>query len=135
MINFINFLKQKFAKQPLLMIIIIAIIPRLIAAIFAKGYGMHDDAFGPVQSMQEILDNFSIIYEDAPKLLLYPIAQYITFAFCEFFNIFDPQIKMYFVRFFHSIYSLLIVYFGYKITLKISTESNAKQVGLILALL
>ena len=131
----IQFLKQKFTEKPLLVIMIVAIIPRLIAAIFAKGYGMHDDAFLPVQTMQEMLDNFDVVYNNAPNLLLYPLMQYFTFAICEFFNIFDPQIKMYVVRFLHSIYSLLTVYLGYKITLKISNEKNAKYVGIILALL
>ena len=121
-------------EKPLLLIIIVAMIPRIIATIFAKGYGMHDDAFLPVQTMQNLLDNADILSDIGPNLLLYPLLQYITFAVCEFLHIFDPQSKMFIVRFIHAIYSLLVVYYGYKITLIISNEKTAKCVGLLLAL-
>ena len=42
---------------------------------------------------------------------------------------------MYVVRFLHAFYSLLVVYFGFKIAEKISGISIAKKAGLILALL
>ena len=37
-------------------------------------------------------------------------------------------------RFIHAIYSLLIVYFGYEISTKITSKQNARIIGLILAL-
>ena len=131
----IQFLKQKYNAQPLLCILIIAAIPRILAAIFSKGYAMHDDMFGPVQAMQDMLDDYSTIENDTPRLMLYPLVQYIVFAKCEFFGIYDPQIKMYFVRFLHAFYSLFVVFLGYKITQLISDEKNARTVGIILALL
>jgi len=131
----INSIKNHYHTYPLKFILIVALIPRVIAAIFAKGYGMHDDAFGPVQTMQELLENFDIIYIKEPSLLLYPMFQYIIFGICEFFDIIDPQFKMYVVRFGHAFYSLLVVIFSYKITLLISNEKNAKSVGMMIALL
>lgn len=128
-------IKQLYIDKPLLLIILVALVPRLLAAIFAKGYGMHDDAFGPVQSMQELLQDWSLIYEDIPKLLLYPIAQYFTFGICELFGIFDPQAKMYVVRFLHALYSLLTVVLGYKIALEITSPQVARKAGIVLALL
>ncbi len=133
--NFISTIKQKYQANPLLFIMLIAIVPRLIAVLFAKGYGMHDDHFWTVQWMQNLLDDFNYIDSIKPDILLYPFIQFFIFWISELLNIFDPQAKMYLVRFFHSIYSLLIVFFGYKITLLISTEKNAKYVGIILALL
>ncbi|MCL2039393.1 MAG: glycosyltransferase family 39 protein [Bacteroidetes bacterium] len=127
--------KENYSKNPLIVIILIAIVPRLVAVFFAKGYGMHDDHFWAVQYMQNALDNFDYVNSIKPDILLYPFMQFFTFWICELFNIFDPQAKMYIVRFFHSINSLLIVFLGYKITLQISTEKNAKCVGMILALL
>jgi hypothetical protein len=94
---------------------------------------MHDDMFGPVQAMQEALDDFSTVSDGEPRLLLYPMFQYVIFYLCELLHIFDPQSKMLVVRLFHAFYSLLVVYFGYKITLLISNEKLAKQVGIILA--
>ncbi|MBQ6269491.1 MAG: glycosyltransferase family 39 protein [Bacteroidetes bacterium] len=133
--KFLAFCKKQYEERPLLCIMIIAFIPRILSAIFAKGYGMHDDMFGPVQSMQEALDNIDTLYNDEPRLILYPFVQYLIFGVCEFFKIFDPQSKMYVVRIIHALYSLLSVYFSYKITLLISNEKTAKKVGIILALL
>ena len=133
--RFLAFCKKQYEERPLLCIMIIAFIPRILSAIFAKGYGMHDDMFGPVQSMQEALDNIDTLYNDEPRLILYPFVQYLIFGVCEFFKIFDPQSKMYVVRIIHALYSLLSVYFSYKITLLISNEKTAKKVGIILALL
>lgn len=95
---------------------------------------MHDDMFGPVQSMQEALEDFNTVKNDEPRLILYPFVQYIIFYICEFFKIFDPQSKMYVVRIVHSLYSILTVYLSYKITLLISNKKNANQVGIIVAL-
>jgi hypothetical protein len=49
-------------------------------------------------------------------------------------GIFDPQVKMYTVRLLHAFYSLLTVYFGYRITGKLTNRHYAKQVGLLLSL-
>ena len=130
-----EFLKEKYHSRPLFFIMVVALVPRLIAAVFAKGYGMHDDMFGPVQAMQELLDDFATIHNDTPKLILYPIVQYVIFAISEFLGIFEPQTKMYIVRFVHAFYSLLVVYFSYKITLIVSNRENAKIVGMLTALL
>jgi len=47
----------------------------------------------------------------------------------------DPQLQMLVIRILHAIYSLLIIYFGYKITSHYGNRNQARMVGLILALL
>ncbi len=41
---------------------------------------------------------------------------------------------MFIVRFLHAAYSLLIVYYGYQITIKLGNQKTAKHVGIFLAL-
>jgi hypothetical protein len=46
----------------------------------------------------------------------------------------DPQGKMYIVRLLHALWSLLTVYFGFKIARHFGNQNNAKRVGWLLAI-
>ena len=133
----INSLKRFWNDHPLLAIILIASIPRLVAAVFSQGYGMHDDHFGPIE--QPFIIMHDITYWTSRTTphghsIVYPFIQYALLNGCEIVGIQDPQAKMYLVRFLHALYSLLVVFFGYKIAEVISNRENAKKAGLILAL-
>lgn len=133
----IDSLKRFWNKHPLVAIILIAFIPRLIAAIFSKGYSMHDDHFGPIEQPFIIMHDISYwTSRTTPHghSIVYPFIHYSLFKGCETVGIQDPQTKMYLVRFLHALYSLLVVYFGYKIAEVISNRETAKKAGLILAL-
>ena len=52
-------MKKYFNEHPLRAILIIALLVRLFAAFFAKGYGMHDDHFGPIQQPYDIINDYS----------------------------------------------------------------------------
>ena len=124
-------------EHPLLTILIIALIPRLIAAIFSKGYGMHDDHFGPIEQPFIIMQDISYWTSRANPhghSIVYPLIHYVLFNGLEFLGIRDPQVKMYIVRFLHAFYSLIVVFFGFKIAERLSDQNTAKKVGLILAL-
>lgn len=135
---YIDKIKSLWQRNPLILILIIALILRLLAIIFAKGYGMHDDHFGPIQIPYNIIqdktfwDNRS---EVQGQNISYQLAHYLLFVGLDSIGISDPQSKMFFVRLIHGLYSLLIVVFGYKLTLHISNRNAANTVGLILALL
>ncbi len=130
-------------QKPLLFILVIALIIRLIAVVFSKGFGMHDDHFLVIEISQswvegkDVYDWFSSKQEDneSGRSFIYPGLHYYFFKCLEVAKIHDPQLKMYMVRFLHALFSLLTVYYGYKIVEKYSGEKTAKQVGLILALL
>ncbi|TAL68009.1 MAG: hypothetical protein EPN82_11440 [Bacteroidetes bacterium] len=128
-------IKIFLSNNPLLGITLIALIIRLVAVVFSKGYGMHDDQFIAVEFPQEVVNNY-LVWEKAgsPQQIIYPSVQYFTFYSLESVGIYDPQTKMFFVRLFHALYSLLIVYFGYKITLRFAGVQTANKVGIILAL-
>jgi hypothetical protein len=129
--------------NPLKFIIILALSVRLIAAIFSKGYGMHDDHFLVVETSQswveggDVMKWFSKTQEEneSGRSFLYPGLHYLLFKGLESCGIYDPQIKMYIVRFLHALFSLLSVYYSFKIVEKLSGIATAKQVGLIMALL
>lgn len=130
-------LNKLWNDQPLLVIIILAVLPRLIAAFFSKGYGMHDDHFGPIE--QPFIIKHDITYwsernEPHGHSIVYPAIHLVIFKGCDSLGINDPQDKMLVVRLIHAIYSLLIVVFGYKIAFKLSGAGVAKLVGVILAL-
>ncbi len=130
-------MKKYFNEHPLRAILIIALLVRLFAAFFAKGYGMHDDHFGPIQQPYDIINDYSYWENrDEPHghSIIYPSLHYYLFQGLNSIGVDDPQTKMYIVRTLHAFYSLLIVYFGYLIALHIGNKETAKKVGLVLAL-
>ena len=130
-------LKKIWKNNSLSLIIVIALIPRLFAAFFSMGYGMHDDHFGPIEQPFQIMNDISVWEnkgEPHGHSIIYPALHYYLFLFLEKININDPQDKMLIVRILHAFYSLLLVYFGFLIAKLITSERNAKITGLILSL-
>jgi hypothetical protein len=133
----IDSLKKFWSEHPLFSIMLLAFIPRLAAAVFSKGYGMHDDHFGPIEQPFIIMHDISYwTSRTTPHghSIVYPFIHYVLLNGCESFGIQDPQAKMYLVRFLHALYSLLVVFFGYKIAGEVSDSQTAKKAGLVLAL-
>ena len=126
-------------------IIIAAIIIRLIAAIFSEGYGMHDDHFLVIEAASSWSDGYD--YNDwlpwskgnagKPEghSFTYVGLNYIFFYVSKFAGLSNPKLLMLLNRVLHALLSVLVVYFGIKITEKISDRKNAVTVGWILALL
>jgi hypothetical protein len=139
-----EWLKSKWHHSPLSIILWIALLLRLIAAIFSKGYGMHDDHFLVIETAQSWLDGASYNNwflernnTDSPTILnfFYAGFHYLLFALFQKIGLTDPQEKMLIVRLIHGAWSLLIVYYGYAIAKKLSDQSTAKMTGLLLAAL
>ena len=130
-------LKRFWNDRPLPAIVLIALVPRLVAAVFAQGYGMHDDHFGPIEQ-PFIIMNYLTYWTGRViphgHSILYPSIHYALFNGLQAAGIYDPKTTMYIVRIIHALYSLLIVVFGYKIAEVLSTRETAKKAGLILAL-
>ncbi len=129
--------KQFWAEHPLMAILIIALIPRLVAAIFSKGYAMHDDHFGPIENPFIVMQYpESWIHRGGVygHSFVYPGIHYVLFNLLDMLGIRDPQNVMYVVRIVHAFYSLLVVYFGFKIAEELSNHETAVKTGLLLAL-
>ncbi|MBS3915760.1 MAG: glycosyltransferase family 39 protein [Bacteroidetes bacterium] len=131
-------------EKPLSLILFLAIIARLIAVAFSKGWGMLDDHFLVIEVAQSWADGYDVNHwlpwtqgNSGPEghSFFYVGMHYFLFVFLKFIGLSDPQGKMFLVRFLHAAWSLLVVYYGYKITERTTSKKTAKQVGLILALL
>ena len=135
-------IQKYWNKNPLFIIMMLAIVTRILAIIFAKGFGMHDDHFLVIEPPQSWLDGHNFDnwlptaktgYRPNGSSLLYPGFNYAVFYILKLMNIVDPQIKMFIMRFITASFSLITVFYGYKITEKISNTSSANTVGLLLA--
>ncbi len=133
----IDALKRIWQQRPLWAIILIALLPRLVASIWSEGYAMHDDHFGPIEQSFIIMhypDYWTTRTTPHGHSIFYPSIHYALFNGLRGIGVDDPQTTMYIVRFLHALYSLLIVYFGFKIAELLSNRETARKVGLFLAL-
>jgi hypothetical protein len=137
-------IKKYWNEKPLLLIMLLGIVFRLLAVIFAKGWGMIDDHFLAVESAQSWVDgyDYNSWLPGSPGNVgptghnfFYPGLHYILFSFFKFIHLHDPQMKMFCVRLINASWSLVIIYFGYKITERLSDKRSAGIVGMLLAIL
>ena len=141
--NFKDTLKIDFSSFKV--ILFAALIVRVIAAIFSQGYGMHDDHFLVVEASTSWVDGYDyngwLPWSDGNRgkpeghSFSYVGLNYIFFYIVKFFGFSDPKVLMILNRLFHGLLSLLVVYFGMKITEQLSNRKNAVTVGWLLALL
>jgi len=136
--------KKFYTQHPLSSIVIVGFIFRFVAVIFSKGFGWIDDQFLIIEIAQSWVDGTDYYKwlpdtpgNDGPEKFSFFYTGFIFYVlkFLEWTGISDPQSKMYIVRFIHAVWSLLIIVFSYKITLKLSDLKTAKTVGWIMALL
>ena len=126
-------------------IIFVALIVRLIAAIFSQGYGMHDDHFLVIEASGSWVDGFDynrwLPWTEGNRGMpeghsfTYVGLNFLLFSFLKGIGIADPKILMLLNRLIHAVFSVLVVKYGFKITEKLSSRKNAVLVGWILALL
>ena len=125
-------------EKPLMIILVLAAAVRLLAAVFSKGYAMSDDHFVVIHIAQRWLDGYNNWFSlDHPSgfSLVYPGLHYLLFYGLKIAGIVDPDTKMLIVRLLHAGYSMITVYLGYLIVLKVSGRDIAVKAGLMLALL
>ncbi len=138
-------MKLFIEKKPLLFLLILAFAVRVVAVFFAKGYMMHDDHFLTVEPSASWADGFNF-NEWAPGMgndrespepisFFYLGFLFVFFKTMNLLGLESPDHQMFVIRLIHSLYSLLTIYFSYKITERISNKKNAFQVGLLLALI
>ena len=140
----ISRIRQTWDNHPLPLILVMAAVCRLVAAIFARGWGMFDDHFLVIESAQSWVDHAqanqwlpSGLANHGPTghLLLYPGLHYLLFSFLKLLGLTDPQGKMIVVRLLHGAYSLLTIILGYRIAEKLDGRSSARLCALLLAIL
>lgn len=124
-------------KHPLSVVIFVAIVIRIIATIFSKGYGFESEHFFYVETPNAWLDNFDNSGYDSPRgiSLFYVSINYLIFGFFKLFGIHNPQWLMFFSRLIHGVVSLTIITLGYRITKILADRKVALNVAWILCLL
>lgn len=138
-----QFFRTEFNLRPLRLVLFVGLFFRLIAAFFSEGYMMSDDHFLVVEIAQgwahgEDLEGWFVdTYEEnkSGRSILYPGLHYLLFKGMDVLGMPSPTFKMLVVRLLHAFYSLLIIFFGFKITERLSDRKTAAHVGLILAML
>lgn len=126
-------------------ILFTALAVRLIAVIFSQGYGMHDDHYLVVEAGASWANghdynswlpwskgNYGIPQGHS---FSYVGINFIYFWIMKMLGVVDPKIVMLFNRLLHALASLLVVWYGIKITEKLSNRANAVKVGWLLAVL
>jgi hypothetical protein len=135
---------KSFAQaKPLFFIIIVAAMLRLLAAIFSQGYGMHDDHFLVIEAPYSWTEGkdyanwmpWSQTGDPIPSghSLFYPGVNYFLFMAMKTLGIADPKVKMLIIRILLALFSLITVFYGYKIVEKLTNKKLAFQAGIILA--
>lgn len=138
-------LLTRLLKRPLRNVLLIALVLRLLAVFFAPGYLMVDDHFlvveaGASWSEGEDYNNWLPWNQGADKKphaanFAYVGTQFLVFSVLNACGIDDPKISMILIRLLHALYSLLIVYFGFKIAERLSNQRTAFMAGILLAAL
>lgn len=122
----------------------VALFVRLVAAWWAKGYMMLDDHFLIVEAAGSWADGADAngwlpwtAGNQGPYLMsfFYVGLVWVFFEFLQTLGIDNPDTQMFLLRFAHGLFSLITVYYGYKIAEKLGNKYSAFQVGMILALL
>lgn len=140
----IDSLKNYFNTHPLRFAIFAGLVFRLIATIFSKGFGFFDDHFLVLEAAQSWVDgtdyNYWLPSESDPNRqpqghpYFYVGIHFLLLKIQTMLGLTDPQGKLYLIRLLHGLWSLLIVYFGFKIAYKKSDLKVASWVGLALSL-
>ncbi|UII26813.1 glycosyltransferase family 39 protein [Fulvivirga maritima] len=130
--------RQYIDSNPLTVILAVGLFLRLLASFFSEGYAFHDDHFCVTRVAQHWASGIPhwLEAEHPPKhSMFYAGINAVFIWLMEGVGIMDPIVKTTVLRLFHAFYSLLTIYFAYKITLMLSNRKAANLVGWILALL
>ncbi len=141
--DFFKQISTYYSQHPFKTILWVALLVRLIAAIFSRGYLMMDDHYLVIEQSQQWVDHYD---EDmwlpqygaispSGHSLFYVGLHYILFFLLQSVGIINAQIKILIVRIIHALWSMGIVYWGFLITKKLSNQRYAQSVAWILSLL
>lgn len=139
----LSLLSAYYMKHPFRTILFVALLARLIAVVFSKGYAMMDDHYLIIEQSQQWVDH----YDENQWLPQYGAAvpsghsmfyigiNYVILSVLQILGIVDAQIKMYIIRLLHALWSMGIIYWGYLIAKKLSNQAYAKTTAWILSLI
>ena len=128
-------IKEMWKEHPLALILASSIFFRLIAVLFAKGYGMHDDHFLVLEWAKNMMEGVKPDRSNpAGHSLIYPGLHYLVMVLFKKLNLYKPDFLMYVFRFLHAALSMITVYYGYKTVLFRYGKKLAAEAGLLMAI-
>jgi hypothetical protein len=137
-------LKHYFKLHPLRSVLFLGLLFRLVSVIFSKGFGFFDDHFLVLEAAQSWVDgtdyNDWLPSADDPgrepggHSFFYVGIHFVILKFLTSCGLTDPQGKLYVIRLLHALWSMLTIYYGFKIAYKLSNLKVASWVGLALSL-
>ncbi len=135
--------KNWYNSHPLKFALLLGLVLRLVAVLFSKGFGMHDDHFLVIEAAQAWADGTdynnwlpgSGNTQPSGHSFFYAGLHFLFFSVLQSVGIFNPEIKMLLVRLIHAILSLSVIYYGFKITERLSGFKAASVASLLLAAL
>jgi hypothetical protein len=136
-------IRSTWNENPLVIIMGLAVLFRLLAAVFARGWGMLDDHFLVIEPAQSWVYGYDSNFwlpssekNEGPTghNFFYPGFHYFLFLLMKWIHLNDPQCKMLVVRLIHASFSLITVYCGYRITEVMEGRKSARLAGILLAL-
>ncbi|MFN4083846.1 MAG: ArnT family glycosyltransferase [Bacteroidia bacterium] len=136
--NYIQFIE----RLSLTKILVIALFFRVCAAIFSPGYGMYDDHFYTIEIAQEWAEGLNLNHwlpdNETPEAgghpHFYARVLWLFMLVFKVLGIANPMTKMLIIRLVHAFYSLLVIFYTFKIVKQLSNEYTAKLVSFILAI-
>lgn len=128
-------IREMWKEHPLALILASSIFFRMIAVLFAKGYGMHDDHFLVLEWAKSMMDGIKPDRSNpAGHSLVYPGLHYLVLVLFKKLNLYKPDFLMFIFRFLHAALSMITVYYGYKIVLFRYGKRMASETGLLMAI-
>lgn len=132
-------------ERPLMMVLWLSLTLRIVAALFSRGYGWHDDHFLTIEPPHSWVEGYDYNYwlpsshggafKPSGHSFTYSGIMYGIFYALETAGIEDPQWQMTFIRFLHAIFSLLTVYYSFRISETYFGKRTASYTALFLATL
>ena len=147
-----DFYRALSDKNKLYTILFCAVFIRLVAAIFAQGYAMHDDhilvvdtpcswakgfdsgSWFPDQQKRDIEEGTRSELRPQGHSLFYPGLQYAFFSTMHFLGVENPKVQMLINRLIHGGLGVLVVYLCFVLSNLITTSKNARSIAWIAAL-
>ena len=137
-------INRYYQSHPLRSVLLVGLFFRLLAVIFSKGYAFTDDHYFVIEEAQQWIFqskeprsffNPNIILQDRLSHgALYTTLHYALFQLYRSIGFNDPMNIMFSVRLMHAVYSLWIVFLGFKIARYWGSPRTAIQIAWILAL-
>jgi hypothetical protein len=130
--------KQLFEQPTIKQVILIGLVVRLLAVFFSPGYAFHDDHFEMPELVFRWKDGVNFLWTGSNVhvfSLIYPGMMYLLFEACHAVGIHTPEGMMFVVRLFHALFSLLGIYYAYRLTLRLTgRKDTSTMVALAMAL-